>query len=70
MVTGTDHAGIATQLVVERQLESEGLSRIGVGREEFERRTWKWKNEYGNRIQNQIKRLGASCDWSRTVHLG
>ena len=62
---GTDHAGIATQLVVERQLESEGLSRIGVGREEFERRTWKWKNEYGNRIQNQIKRLGASCDWSR-----
>ena len=62
---GTDHAGIATQLVVERQLESEGLSRIGVGREEFEKRTWKWKKEYGDRIQNQIKRLGASCDWSR-----
>ena len=62
---GTDHAGIATQLVVERQLESEGLKRIEIGREEFEKRTWKWKKEYGDRIQNQIKRLGASCDWSR-----
>ena len=62
---GTDHAGIATQLVVERSLEAEGLTREGVGRDEFERRTWEWKKEYGGRIGNQIRRLGASCDWSR-----
>ena len=62
---GTDHAGIATQLVVERSLEAEGLTREGVGRYEFERRTWEWKKEYGGRIGNQIRRLGASCDWSR-----
>ena len=62
---GTDHAGIATQLVVERSLEADGLTREGVGREEFERRTWEWKKEYGGRIGNQIRRLGASCDWSR-----
>ena len=64
-VPGTDHAGIATQLVVERSLEADGLTREGVGREEFERRTWEWKKEYGGRIGNQIRRLGASCDWSR-----
>ena len=58
-------ARIATQLVVERSLEADGLTREGVGREEFERRTWEWKKEYGGRIGNQIRRLGASCDWSR-----
>ena len=62
---GSDHAGIATQLVVERSLEAEGKTRLGVGREEFEKRTWEWKEEYGGRIAGQIRRLGASCDWSR-----
>ena len=62
---GSDHAGIATQLVVERALEAEGKTRLGVGREEFEKRTWEWKEEYGGRIAGQIRRLGASCDWSR-----
>lgn len=62
---GTDHAGIATQNVVERQLAQEGLTRQDVGRKEFIRRTWEWKEQYGNRIINQLKRLGASCDWSR-----
>ncbi len=62
---GTDHAGIATQMVVERQLASEGLTRRGLGREEFERRVWQWKEEYGGRINNQIRREGASVDWSR-----
>ncbi|MBF0472970.1 MAG: valine--tRNA ligase [Nitrospirae bacterium] len=63
-VPGTDHAGIATQNVVERQLESEGLTRQELGREEFIKRIWKWKDEYGGRIVHQLKRLGASCDWS------
>jgi len=62
---GSDHAGIATQLVVERALESEGLTREGIGREAFETRTWAWKEEYGGRIAGQIRRLGASCDWTR-----
>ena len=62
---GSDHAGIATQLVVERALESDGLTREGIGREAFEERTWAWKEEYGGRIAGQIRRLGASCDWSR-----
>ena len=62
---GTDHAGIATQLVVERKLESEGKKRTDMTREEFVERVWEWKAEYGGRIQQQIKRLGASCDWSR-----
>ena len=64
-VPGTDHAGIATQMVVERQLAAEGLNRKQLGREEFERRVWQWKEEYGGRIQNQIRREGASVDWSR-----
>ncbi|MBN1313032.1 MAG: valine--tRNA ligase [Anaerolineae bacterium] len=64
-VPGTDHAGIATQLQVERQLENEGTSRVEVGRDEFLRRTWKWKAEHGGRIVEQIRRLGASCDWDR-----
>ena len=62
---GSDHAGIATQLVVERSLEAEGLTREGIGREAFEERTWAWKEEYGGRIAGQIRRLGASCDWTR-----
>ncbi len=62
---GTDHAGIATQMVVERQLAAEGLTRKQLGREEFERRVWQWKEEYGGRINNQIRREGASVDWSR-----
>ncbi|MGH9584629.1 MAG: valine--tRNA ligase, partial [Bryobacteraceae bacterium] len=60
-----DHAGIATQMVVERQLAAEGLTRQGLGREEFERRVWQWKEEYGGRINAQIRREGASVDWSR-----
>ncbi len=62
---GTDHAGIATQMVVERQLAAENLTRQGLGRAEFERRVWQWKEEYGGRINNQIRREGASVDWSR-----
>ena len=64
-VPGTDHAGIATQLMVERQLIKEGTSREQVGREEFLRRTWEWKHKYGGMITSQIRRLGASCDWTR-----
>jgi valyl-tRNA synthetase len=62
---GTDHAGIATQVVVERELARQGLSRQQLGREEFERRVWQWKQLYGSRIREQMIRLGASCDWSR-----
>jgi valyl-tRNA synthetase len=65
-VPGTDHAGIATQLMVERHLlETEEVTREELGREEFVRRTWEWKKKYGSIITNQIRRLGASCDWSR-----
>jgi len=62
---GTDHAGIATQNVVERELAKEGTDRHSLGREEFIRRVWEWKAEYGGRIIHQLKKLGASCDWSR-----
>ncbi len=62
---GTDHAGIATQMVVERELAKEGLDRRRLGREEFERRVWQWKETYGGTIKRQMIRLGASCDWSR-----
>ncbi|NIQ38894.1 MAG: valine--tRNA ligase [Proteobacteria bacterium] len=62
---GMDHAGIATQNVVERQLTEEGLDRHVMGRERFVERVWKWKEEYGGLIISQLKRLGASCDWSR-----
>lgn len=62
---GTDHAGIATQLMVERMLASEGTSRQKVGRSEFLRRTWEWKEKHGGIIQQQLRALGASCDWSR-----
>lgn len=65
-VPGTDHAGIATQLQVEKYLlETEGLRREDIGREEFIRRTWAWKEKYGGIITRQLRRLGASCDWSR-----
>jgi len=62
---GTDHAGIATQNVVERMLAQEGLSRHDLGREKFIERVWQWKEESGGQIINQLKRLGASCDWDR-----
>ncbi len=62
---GMDHAGIATQVVVERLLAAEGLSRKQLGREEFERRVWEWKAQSGGTIKKQMIRLGASCDWSR-----
>ena len=62
---GKDHAGIATQWVVERQLASEGTSREEMGREAFLERVWEWVELYGNTIDEQHKRLGASCDWSR-----
>ena len=62
---GTDHAGIATQNVVERQLAEEGLDRHEIGREKFIERVWEWRELYGGKIINQLKRLGASCDWSR-----
>ncbi|HYC37139.1 MAG TPA: valine--tRNA ligase [Usitatibacter sp.] len=62
---GTDHAGIATQMVVERQLEAKGESRRALGREEFVRRVWEWKEQSGSTITRQMRRLGASCDWSR-----
>jgi len=62
---GLDHAGIATQMVVERQLDEEGLKRRDLGREKFLERVWKWKDESGGIITGQLRRLGASCDWSR-----
>jgi len=62
---GTDHAGIATQMVVERQLAERQIQRRDLGREEFVRRVWEWKEESGGTIVRQLRRLGASCDWSR-----
>ncbi len=62
---GTDHAGIGTQMVVERHLKTQGITRQQLGREEFQRRVWQWKEEYGGRIKEQIRREGASVDWSR-----
>ena len=64
-IPGTDHAGIATQNVVERELAREGKTRHDLGREKFLERVWQWKERFGNRIIEQLKRLGASCDWSR-----
>ena len=65
-VPGTDHAGIATQIKVEEQLRvNEGLTRYDLGRDKFLERVWDWKHQYGNRIISQLKKLGASCDWSR-----
>ena len=62
---GTDHAGIATQVVVERQIASDGLSRHDLGRDKFIERVWSWVDDYGDRIYRQAERLGASCDWTR-----
>jgi len=64
-ILGTDHAGIATQSVVEKELKAEGRSRHDLGREAFVERVWEWKEEYGSRIVEQYKRLGASCDYER-----
>ena len=62
---GTDHAGIATKIKVEEELRTEGLTRYDLGREKFLERVWDWKHKYGNRIVEQQKKLGASCDWER-----
>lgn len=64
-VPGSDHAGIATQLQLEKSLAEEGLTREQIGREEFLKRTWAWKEKFGGIITHQIRRLGASCDWDR-----
>ena len=65
-IPGTDHAGIATQIKVEEQLRvNEGLTRYDLGREKFLEKVWDWKHQYGNRIISQLKKLGASCDWTR-----
>ncbi len=64
-VPGTDHAGIATQMVVERSLNAEGIRRESLGREKFVEKVWEWKKLYHDRISKQIRRLGASCDWDR-----
>ncbi|HEY1314322.1 MAG TPA: valine--tRNA ligase, partial [Steroidobacteraceae bacterium] len=62
---GTDHAGIATQMVVERQLNAQGSSRVAIGRDAFVERVWQWKEQSGGQIANQMRRLGASVDWQR-----
>ncbi|MGC8778924.1 MAG: class I tRNA ligase family protein, partial [Candidatus Caldatribacteriaceae bacterium] len=64
-VPGTDHAGIATQNVVEKELARQGLSREELGREEFLKKVWEWKEKYHRRIVEQLKKMGASCDWGR-----
>ncbi len=63
---GTDHAGIATQNVVDKEITAEGLTRQQMGREAFVERIWRWRERYGTRILQQLKKLGCSCDWSRT----
>ena len=70
-VVGTDHAGIATQMVVERNLESQGIKRAEIGREAFLEHVWEWKAQSGGAITRQLRRLGASCDWAqRALHHG
>ncbi|HWU41807.1 MAG TPA: class I tRNA ligase family protein, partial [Bdellovibrio sp.] len=64
---GTDHAGIATQSVVEKELRKENITRHQLGREKFVEKIWEWKHQYGNRIYSQMRRLGDSCDWDRAV---
>ena len=66
---GTDHAGIATQIVVERQLDQQNIDRRDLGREAFIERVWQWKMESGSTISRQMRRLGASCDWSPLLKL-
>jgi valyl-tRNA synthetase len=63
---GTDHAGIATQYVVEKELKKEGKTRFDLGKEKFLEKVWEWREKYGHIILDQFKKLGASCDWSRT----
>src|SRR6185436_3368828 len=63
---GTDHAGIATQMIVDRELQKQGISRFDIGREKFVEKVWEWKESYGNQIIDQLKRLGCSADWTRT----
>ncbi len=65
-IPGTDHAGIATQSVVKKQLDAEGVDYRQLGRERFVERIWEWRNQYGGAILEQLKRMGCSCDWSRT----
>ena len=62
---GTDHAGIATQMIVERELAKEGIARLDLGREKFVEKVWEWKESYGHQIIDQLKRLGSSADWTR-----
>src|SRR3546814_8292639 len=64
-VPGTDHAGIATQIVVERRLDADKISRHDLGREKFVEKVWEWKEQSGNTITSQVRRLGASADWPR-----
>ena len=64
---GTDHAGIATQALVEKKLKSEGIDKNDLGREKFIEKVWEWKGQYGDIIINQLKKLGCSCDWSRNA---
>ncbi|MGL4208554.1 MAG: class I tRNA ligase family protein, partial [Candidatus Adiutrix sp.] len=64
-IPGTDHAGIATQNVVEKALAAQGIKREDLGREKFVEKVWQWKKEYGGNIVHQLRRLGASCDWTR-----
>lgn len=64
-IPGTDHAGIATQNVVEKELNKAGITRFQLGREKFVDKVWEWRNQYGSRIISQLKSLGSSCDWSR-----
>lgn len=64
---GSDHAGIATQVVVERMLAADGITRHDLGRDKFVERIWQWVDQYGSRIYEQTKRIGASCDWTRTA---
>ena len=65
-IPGTDHAGIATQNVVEKDLKKQGFSRHDLGKEKFIEKVWEWKEKYGNIILDQLKKIGSSCDWSRT----
>ena len=64
---GTDHAGIATQALVEKQLKKDGINKTNLGRENFIKKVWEWKDQYGDIIINQLKKLGCSCDWSRNA---
>ena len=64
-IPGTDHAGIATQNMVEKELNKKGITRFAMGREKFVEKVWEWRNQYGSRIISQLKSLGCSCDWER-----